>query len=153
MCIGKLKVYLDNCCFNRPFDDQTSLVVNMESIAKLYIQSKILVGDYDFIWSDILEFENSNNPFKERKKRINKWKSIAAINVESTEVVIAKAKKLVSLGLKSKDALHISSSICGGADYFLTTDKGIIKKSQHINEVKILNPIDFVKEMEEHDED
>ena len=39
MCIGKLKVYLDNCCFNRPFDDQTSLVVNMESIAKLYIQS------------------------------------------------------------------------------------------------------------------
>lgn len=47
-------------CFNRPFDNQASLVVHMESIAKLYIQSKILLGDYGFIWSDILEFENSS---------------------------------------------------------------------------------------------
>jgi len=150
---SKIRVYLDNCCFNRPFDNQTSLVINMESIAKLYIQSKILVGDYDFVWSDILEFENSNNPFEERNKRIIKWKKIAVVKVESTNEVIENAKKYMELGIKPKDALHISSSVFGKADYFLTTDNGIIKKSQKIKDVKIMNPIDFVKEMEENNED
>ena len=53
----KLKVYLDNCCYNRPFDDQSKLVINIESIAKLYIQSMILIGKLELVWSDILEYE------------------------------------------------------------------------------------------------
>ena len=50
----KHTLYLDNCCFNRPFDDQTQLLINIESIAKIYIQSKILMGDYNLLWSDML---------------------------------------------------------------------------------------------------
>jgi len=30
----RMKVYLDNCCFNRPFDDQSSPVVRLETEAK-----------------------------------------------------------------------------------------------------------------------
>ena len=30
-----MKVYLDNCCFNRPFDDQTQLVVRLETDANI----------------------------------------------------------------------------------------------------------------------
>lgn len=37
----KMRVYLDNCCFNRPFDDQTSLIVQFETDAKLRIQELI----------------------------------------------------------------------------------------------------------------
>ena len=33
----KLKLYLDNCCFNRPFDDQSQLLVRLETEAKLFI--------------------------------------------------------------------------------------------------------------------
>ncbi len=28
-----MDIYLDNCCFNRPFDDQTSLRIHLESEA------------------------------------------------------------------------------------------------------------------------
>lgn len=36
-----MRVYLDNCCFNRPYDDQTYIRVSLETQAKLYIQDKI----------------------------------------------------------------------------------------------------------------
>ena len=144
----KPKVYLDNCCFNRPFDDQTSLVINIETLSKLYIQSKILFGTYELIWSDIIEYENSKNPFKERSKRISKWKNIASVYIQSTPDVVIKSKEIMSYGIKTKDALHLASAIKAGADYFLTTDKEIIKKAKNIEGIEILNPVDFIKEKE-----
>ena len=30
-----MKIYLDNCCYNRPFDQQDNLRVHLESLAKL----------------------------------------------------------------------------------------------------------------------
>ncbi len=144
----KLKVYLDNCCYNRPFDDQSQLVINIESIAKLYIQSMVLAGRFSLVWSDILEYENAHNPFEERRKRIAKWKTVATTMIQSTIDVIDKAKDIMKVGTKSKDALHLSSAIIAKADYFITTDKKIIKKSKEIKEIIVLNPIDFVKELE-----
>ena len=60
--MGKLKIYLDMCCFNRPYDNQTQPRIHFEAAAKLTIQSLIVVGDIDYSWSYILEFENSKNP-------------------------------------------------------------------------------------------
>ena len=36
-----MKVYLDNCCYNRPYDDQSYLRISLESQAKLYVQHLI----------------------------------------------------------------------------------------------------------------
>ncbi len=35
-------IYLDNCCFNRPFDDQSQLRIKLETEAKIRIQDDIL---------------------------------------------------------------------------------------------------------------
>jgi len=39
-----MRIYLDNCCFNRPFDDQIQMKVRLETEAKLFIQDQILKG-------------------------------------------------------------------------------------------------------------
>ena len=39
-----MRVYLDNCCYNRPYDDQTQLRISLESQAKLYVQELIKDG-------------------------------------------------------------------------------------------------------------
>lgn len=36
-----MKIYLDNCCFNRPYDDQTQIRISLETQAKLYIQDLV----------------------------------------------------------------------------------------------------------------
>jgi hypothetical protein len=37
----KPRVYLDVCCFNRPYDDQESLIIRVETELKLEVQNKI----------------------------------------------------------------------------------------------------------------
>ena len=39
-------IYLDNCCFNRPFDDQKQIRIQIETEAKLYIQREIPMSKY-----------------------------------------------------------------------------------------------------------
>ena len=63
---SKLKVYLDNCCFNRPFDDQSQLIIRLETEAILFIQEEIKNGNIELVWSYILEQENDDNPFERR---------------------------------------------------------------------------------------
>ena len=36
-----MNVYLDICCFNRPFDEQSSLIVYLETEAKLHVQELV----------------------------------------------------------------------------------------------------------------
>jgi len=68
-----VKIYLDNCCFNRPFDDQSLLAIRLETEAKLGIQERIRTGDFLLGWSYILDFENNANPFSERRVEIRRW--------------------------------------------------------------------------------
>ena len=72
-----MKIYLDNCTFNRAFDDQSSMRVKLETEAKLFIQERIMLGKLQLIWSYILEYENIQNPFIERRNAIIEWKKIA----------------------------------------------------------------------------
>lgn len=67
-----MQTYLDNCCFNRPFDDQLQLRILLESEAKFKIQENIRSGVFKLIWSYILDYENNINPFRERREQILK---------------------------------------------------------------------------------
>lgn len=43
----RMRVYLDNCCYNRPFDDQGQMRVRLETEAKLRIQSLMRTGEIE----------------------------------------------------------------------------------------------------------
>ncbi len=142
-----MKVYLDNCCFNRPYDDQSHLRIQLEAEAKLKIQEEIRSGTYNLVWSYILDYENRKNPFRERKEQIIKWRSYASEDVIENEQVIDIANRLQQQGIKKIDSLHIACAIHAGVDYFLTTDDGILKKAGLIRGSRVTDPIGFIKEV------
>ena len=145
-------VYLDNCCFNRPYDDQTFLSINIETQAKLAIQLLINENEIDLIWSFILDFENSANPDEAVKREIFSWRKKALQIVACSDEIIKKAQSFITSGFGKKDALHIASAVKGNCDYFITVDKGIIKKKNKIPDISICNPIDFISILEEKNE-
>jgi len=51
-----MRVYLDNCCYNRPFDPQADLRIAIETQAKLRVQSLMRNGGIEYVWSDALDF-------------------------------------------------------------------------------------------------
>lgn len=141
-----MKIYLDNCMFNRPFDEQSHLRIRLETEAKLAIQEEIRRATYQLIWSYVLDYENSKNPFQERKEQIIKWKKYALIDIEENSEIIHTAKLLNQSGFKKMDSLHIACAVSAEADYFLTTDDKVIKKANSVSSVKIIDPIDFIKQ-------
>lgn len=144
-----MRIYFDNCCFNRPFDDQSQIKIKLESEAKIFIQTKISNNKIQLAWSYILDYENDVNPFEERKDSMKKWKKYAVVDIEETETIIEKAKTVVNLGVKSKDALHVACAIAAKCDYFLTTDDRVIKKLKNFEEIAVINPLFFISFMEE----
>lgn len=142
-----MKIYLDNCMFNRPFDEQSHIRIRIETEAKLAIQEEIRHGTYQLIWSYILDYENNKNPFPERQEQITNWKKYAIADIEENAEILNTAIKLNSKGLQKMDSLHIACAIFAQADYFLTTDDKVIKKAHIINEIQIIDPIDFIKKV------
>jgi len=142
-----MRIYIDNCCFNRPFDDQSQIRIRLESEAKLRIQDDILEGKFELVWSYILKAENSANPFEERKIPIRDWEQYSVINIKEKPVILERAKRLSQLGVRSKDALHISCAVSAGCKYFLTTDDQILNKGKFIEELAVADPISFIREV------
>ena len=87
-------IYLDNCCYNRPFDDQLQLNIRLETQAKLQIQKDIIDGKHELIWSYVLDYENSKNPFMEKREAIAPWRDLAVKIVVETDEIINFAEKL-----------------------------------------------------------
>lgn len=142
-----MKIYLDNCCYNRPFDDQTQMKIYLEAQAKLYVQAKIKEGKLDLVWSYVLDYENSKNPYAEKRFAIAPWKGIASYCIsEETENILEYAEMLSYKGIKVFDALHIACAVEAECDYYLTTDKKLLNTP--VSEIRIVNPISFVEEVE-----
>lgn len=139
-------VYLDNCCFNRPYDDQSQARIYLETQAKLHIQQQILNGTFQLVWSYILQYENEQNPYPEHKLEISKWKSIAKILVTATPEIVSTAQRFQKQGLHAKDALHCACAASVHSDYFLTTDKQLLKAAGKIAGLNAINPLTFIQE-------
>ncbi|MEZ6150758.1 MAG: hypothetical protein R3C09_11595 [Pirellulaceae bacterium] len=90
-----------------------------------------------------------NNPDEERGTAISAWKATAELDVDTTASVEQTAHQFKVLGLKTMDALHLASAIEAKADRFLTTDKGILSKMRLEPRISVLDPIDFIREMDE----
>lgn len=143
--MNKTRIYLDNCCYNRPYDDQSLKAISLEAEAKLYIQDNIKNGKLEMAWSFMLDFENSANPYEERKESIEDWKALSMENIKAIEEVKDLAKRLeTAYNIKPKDALHLACAIETKSQYFLTTDRILLKKASQLKEITVINPVDFI---------
>jgi predicted nucleic acid-binding protein len=141
-----MRLYLDNCCFNRPFDDQSQTRVRLEAEAKLAIQQRLRDGTWELAWSYILDYENAANPFADRQQAIRQWRNRARVDVAESAGLLARAQELERGGFRAKDALHVACAIAAECDYLLTTDDQLLRRAADVAEVRIVNPAVFVLE-------
>jgi len=140
-----MKVYLDNCSYNRPFDDQSQMRIYLETQAKIYIQKLIRDGSLSLAVSYVSRYENWNSPYSRNKITIDKFFENATtfVDINMADIIEWKANEIMKFGVKSKDALHISCAIEAACDYFITTDDRILKK-YIAGEIKVCSPVEFI---------
>jgi predicted nucleic acid-binding protein len=142
-----MKIYLDACCLNRPFDDQSQNRVRIEAEAVLSILEMAQSGALEIIGSDIIDDELSQMPDSERLEKIKLLLSLASSHGSLTSAVERRATELEKWNILSLDALHLASAENAQADYFLTTDDNLLNKAiRHQSElkVKVENPAKWV---------
>lgn len=66
-----MKIYLDTCSINRIFDDQSQPRIFLESSAMITIFAMIEIKSFSLVSSEVLRFENSRNPFEERRSFVS----------------------------------------------------------------------------------
>lgn len=146
-----MRIYLDNCCFGRPFDNQTFPRIFIETQATLFIQEKIRAGKIELATSHILHYENSQCQNEIRKESVSDFmKAYSKIHIDMKygEQVLKLSEKIISNGVKDKDAYHVASAILAECDYFLSTDDRLLKYKT--DKIILLNPVEFIKFLEEN---
>lgn len=145
-----MKIYLDNCYYNRPYDDQRQLRISLETQAKLNIQDSIRNGEIELVSSFVLLYEISRSPNTTSARSIEEFvEKYSAIFVsdKNLDKIETLAKDIQSTGVKKMDSWHVACAIIAGAEYFLTTDKRLLK--YNTDSIKMINPVDFISEKEE----
>lgn len=146
------KIYLDMNIYNRPYDDQSQVRIKLETIAIFEILNAIKSGQAHVVWSFILDYENSLNPYDDIRLEIEQIALFAVETIDADESIRQLAKTYEPKGVKPRDALHVACAEASGATYFVTCDDKLLKKQKVLSvSVKLINPIDFILHLEETD--
>jgi predicted nucleic acid-binding protein len=143
------KIYLDVCCLNRPFDDQTQARIRLEAEAVMMILSRCETEQWEWVSSNVVEFEVGKTPDPERRRRVRLLASHADDTVVAGQAEIERAQQFESWGISAYDALHLACAESSGADVFLTTDDELLRQSANTAEqlrVRVENPMTWLRE-------
>ena len=67
-----MRVYLDNCCYNRPFDPQDQLRVAIETSDKMRVQALMRAGQDYTEWRKN-QFEDDGETIEELGEKIRRY--------------------------------------------------------------------------------
>jgi predicted nucleic acid-binding protein len=122
-------------------------------MAKLFVQSLIKFNVMKLYYSYISLAEIYDCPYIDKQSTILEF-----INEVNSEYIGADkasdinpfAEEIMKTGIKEKDSRHVACALYAECDYFLTTDKRLLK--YQTDRIKMVNPIDFVKMWEGNNE-
>lgn len=144
-----LKLYLDNCCYNRPFDDLEQEKINLEANAIENIFRKHINKEVEIYKSMAIDFEISKIKSDNKRRQVEDlYDAMELIEIDYSEEIKQIAIELRQYNIKDMDSLHLAFAESNDIDYFITTDRLLINVSKRANlKIKVINPIEFIMEV------
>ena len=143
-----MKIYLDVCCINRPFDDQNQDRIHLEAEAVITILKHVDEGKWEFVSSDAVVHEINQTLDEEKRDRLLSINNKAQKYITFNGAILKRASEIQRIGFTDYDAIHIACSEKAQVDCFLSTDDKLIKKAlanTNILSVVIQNPLTWIQ--------
>lgn len=137
------RIYIDVCTLCRPFDDQNSMRIRLETDAYHLIVRYIIKETYTLMVSPIhfLEIQPIDDP-KERYSILTFLNQHGARIIGNSSIV-QRIDRLHSLGCGLGDAAHLAFAEIG-SQVFITCDDQLIKRYIKADpRIQTMNPIQF----------
>lgn len=142
-------IYLDNCCYNRPFDDQTQERIHLESEVILTILQRGQAGIYTIVGSDILELEMNRMHDPIKRQKVKDLYRVVKVSVGYAENIKERSQEIMKMSkIRTFDSLHIAAAENAKADIMLTTDDKLERMAERLKlKVRVMNPLKFAWEV------
>lgn len=106
-------------------------------------------GALSLVTSFVLDYENGRTPFAMQRITIADFirrNTAYYVGTSNQKAIAELTEEIQQTGIKYQDARHLACAILAECDYFITTDKRVLKFKS--NRIKVINPLDFVVVME-----
>lgn len=146
-----MKIYFDNCCYNRPYDNpahKAQANVRREITAIMDAVQVCETSGFPILGSAavIAEIDDIKN-LEKRKNVRGFYERVVTAELVENENIIARAQELNKQGIKGLDAYHIAFAESANVEYLLTTDIKFEKAAEKLYlKTKVINPINFMME-------
>lgn len=144
-----MKIYLDACVYNRPFDDQKQPRIAIESMEFMFLLSKIENDEIKLIGSFALNYENDNSPYIDRREMIADIMRLVTDHIAYSDDIMNRASEIEKNGIMGLDAVHLACAEKARVDCFITCDDVLLKKASRLKgqlTVKVLSLLSFMNE-------
>ncbi|MDN5850421.1 MAG: PIN domain-containing protein [Nitrococcus sp.] len=128
-----MRLYLDNCCLQRPFDDQTQPRIKVETEAVFAVLATVQAGEQMLLGSEALEYEVSRIPDETRRNEVLEVLALASERLLFTDNVEALALIFEQSGVRPMDAIHLALASTAKADFFCTCDDRLFQKAKALS--------------------
>ena len=146
--LKQMRIYMDNCCYNRPYDDMRYDMVRMEAEAVILIIDMCEKNGWELYTSDVLLDEINNIPNLFRKQKVLQLYHSATNHIELSGEILERGKDLERFHIRPYDALHLASAESVDVDVFLTTDRKLINLANRSNvRINVKNPLVWLTEV------
>jgi len=143
-----VRIYMDVCCLNRPFDDLSQDRVYLEAEAVLMIVSRCEKGEWSLTASGVIDYELSNISDTDRLEQVQTLYSSARERIALNEAAETRAAFFHQSGIKPLDSLHLALAETNGANIFLTTDDRLLRAANRLDtQIKVMNPVLWLMEV------
>ena len=146
-----MRLYCDMNIYNRAFDEQDQLRIRLETAAIEAIFALAETGVVTLAWSFMLDYENSLNPYSDRKEWAELLSTLCKDKIVPSSKVLTTARAFMkSAKVKPRDAIHLASAEVGDCDYFVTCDDDLIRLVQRTRirpklRLQAINPVEFIR--------
>ena len=150
-----MKVYLDVCCYCRPYDDQSQARIRLEAEAIVTILASCESRALSLVGSETVDLEVARIPDFAKRRKVRQTTALASHWQEISEDVLSRAAMLQEVGIRAMDALHIACASVAQADVFLTTDDELERKARGVESsggITVINPIQWLVEVRLNEE-
>lgn len=144
-----MRIYLDNCCYNRPFDDQMQERIHLESEAILTILKMGQTKRFTIVGSEILELEINHMQDVYKKQKVLDLYKVVDLRIPYTEKIRKRSEDIMTMSkIRTFDSLHIAAAEEANAEVLLTTDDKFEKMAEKLDLLtKVVNPLKFALEV------
>ena len=144
-----MRIYLDNCCLQRPLDNQTQARIRVETEAVFAVLAEVQAGELALLDSEALHFEISRIPDDTRQTEALALLSLAGEYLQVNDSAEALALTLEQMGVSAMDALHLALASTAKADYFCTCDDKLFRKASSISGLncKVITLLNLIPEI------